>query len=155
MGGAPPAMPGTTTLGTTRGTTQGAPGGTGNAGGLLDGSTPTSALTALLKSDASSYTWVAAAVGSNSASGYQLATEEPVMAIGGFNGSDPSPTLAEFQAYVAADEIHYFIAGGGMGGGPGGSGSSTSSEISSWVEENFEATTVGGVTVYDLTAGAA
>jgi hypothetical protein len=155
MGGAPPAMPGTTTLGTTRGTTQGAPGGTGNAGGLLDGSTPTSALTALLKSDASSYTWVAAAVGSNSASGYQLATEEPVMAIGGFNGSDPSPTLAEFQAYVAADEIHYFIAGGGMGGGPGGSSSSTSSEISSWVEENFEGTTVGGVTVYDLTAGAA
>jgi 4-amino-4-deoxy-L-arabinose transferase-like glycosyltransferase len=155
MGGAPPAMPGTTTLGTTRGTTQGAPGGAGNAGGLLDGSTPTSALTALLESDASSYTWVAAAVGSNSASGYQLATEEPVMAIGGFNGSDPSPTLAEFQAYVAADEIHYFIAGGGMGGGPGGSGSSTSSEISSWVEENFEGTTVGGVTVYDLTAGAA
>jgi 4-amino-4-deoxy-L-arabinose transferase-like glycosyltransferase len=151
MGGAPPAMPGTTN----QGTTKGAPGGTGNAGGLLNGSTPTSALTALLKADASSYTWVAAAVGSNSASGYQLATEEPVMAIGGFNGSDPSPTLAEFQAYVAAGEIHYFIAGGGMGGGPGGSGSSTSSAISSWVEQSFEATTVGGVTVYDLSGGVA
>jgi hypothetical protein len=99
---------------------------------------------------------VAAAVGSNSASGYQLATQEPVMAIGGFNGSDPSPTLAEFQAYVQAGKIHYFIAGGGFGGGPGGgSGSNTSSEIAAWVESNFTATTVGGVTVYDLSGGAA
>ena len=91
----------------------GAAPGARNAGGLLNGSTPTSELTALLQADADAYTWVAAAVGSNSASGYQLATEEPVMAIGGFNGSDPSPTLAQFQAYVAAGEIHYFIAGGG------------------------------------------
>ena len=46
------------------------------------------------------YTWVAATVGSNNASGYQLATGDPVMAIGGFNGSDPSPTLAQFQQLV-------------------------------------------------------
>jgi hypothetical protein len=97
---------------------------------------------------------VAAAVGSNTASGYQLATQDPVMAIGGFNGSDPSPTLPQFQAYVAAGKIHYFIAGGGMGG-PGGSGSSTSSAITAWVEANFTAQTVGGVTLYDLSGGAA
>ena len=43
------------------------------------------------------------------------------MAIGGFNGSDPSPTLAQFQQYVADGDIHWFIAsGGGMGGGFGG-----------------------------------
>ena len=90
--------------------------GGGGAGGLLNGSESTDAITALLQEDADQYTWVAAAVGSNSASGYQLASEEPVMAIGGFNGSDPSPTLAQFQAYVAAGEIHYFIAGGGFGG---------------------------------------
>jgi hypothetical protein len=64
---------------------------------------------ALLRADADSYTWVAAAIGSNNASGYQLATGEPVMAIGGFNGTDPSPTLAQFQQYVAAGKIHYFI----------------------------------------------
>ena len=39
------------------------------------------------------------------------------MAIGGFNGSDPSPTLEQFQAYVAAGRIHYFIGGGNFGGG--------------------------------------
>ncbi|OAK54581.1 glycosyltransferase family 39 protein [Rhodococcoides kyotonense] len=118
----------------------------GGAGGLLNGSTPSDALTSLLDADADSYTWVAAAVGSNSASGYQLATEEPVMAIGGFNGTDPSPTLEQFQQYVADGEIHYFIAGGGMGGGNSG----TSAEIAKWVEANYTSTTVDGVTLYDL-----
>ncbi|MDX6375671.1 MAG: hypothetical protein QOD98_4659 [Nocardioidaceae bacterium] len=129
----------------------GGPTGAGGAGGLLNGSQPTDAITELLQADAGQYTWVAAAVGSNSASGYQLASEEPVLPIGGFNGSDPSPTLAQFQAYVAAGDIHYFIAdGGGFGGGQMG-GSSDSSDIASWVEANFTATTVDGVTIYDLT----
>ena len=130
----------------------------GGAGGLLSGSESTSDITAALLQDASSYTWVAAAVGSNSASGYQLATGEPVMAIGGFNGSDPSPTLAQFQQYVADGRIHWFIAGGGMGGGRGGGPSasgSTSTDISAWVEETFTATTVDGVTMYDLSGGVA
>jgi 4-amino-4-deoxy-L-arabinose transferase-like glycosyltransferase len=132
-----------------------APGGIvgspGTAGGLLEGSQSTSAITALLQTDADSYTWAAAAVGSNSASGYQLASEEPVMAIGGFNGSDPSPTLAQFKQYVADGEIHYFISGGGFGGmSPRGDGSS---EIASWVASTFTARTVDGVTIYDLSAG--
>ena len=66
------------------------------------------ALTTLLETDADSYTWTAATIGANNASGYQLATQEPVMAIGGFNGSDPSPTLAQFEQYVANGQIHYY-----------------------------------------------
>lgn len=128
-------------------------------GGLLEGSTSNAELTAALQKDASSYRWVAAAIGANSAAGFQLASGDPVMPIGGFNGTDPSPTLAQFQTYVAAQEIHYFIAGGGelgggfggFGGGPGGIASGTSSAISTWVTSNFTATTIGGVTVYDLT----
>jgi len=130
-------------------------GGTANAGGLLTGSTSSAELTALLKANAGDYRWVAAAMGSNSASGYQLAADEPVMAIGGFNGSDPSPTLAQFKAYVAAGDIHYFISGGGGLGGGGfgrGAGSGTTSQISTWVTSNFTAKTVSGVTIYDLTA---
>ncbi len=154
-GGTPPGgtngtQPGTTPGGTGTGT---APGGTtGRTGGLLDGSEPTEALTELLAEDADSYTWVAAAIGSNSASGYQLATQEPVMPIGGFNGTDPSPTLAEFQQLVADGEIHWFIGGGG-GGGMRAGGSGTSEQISSWVQETFDAQTVDGVTLYDLSAG--
>jgi 4-amino-4-deoxy-L-arabinose transferase-like glycosyltransferase len=131
------------------GANQTAPGG---IGGLLNASTPSAELASVLEQDADQFTWVAAAIGANEASGYQLATDDPVMAIGGFNGTDPAPTLAEFQAYVAAGCIHYFIAGG-RGRGFGG-GSSTSSALTSWVESNFRSTTVGGVTLYDLTSPA-
>jgi len=139
----PTGMGGTTGTGGNTGTVG------ASSGGLLNGSTSSATITALLQADSSSYTWVAAAVGSNSASGYQLASEEPVMAIGGFNGSDPSPTLAEFQQLVANGEIHYFI-GGGNGGGPGQLGTS---EIATWVAANFTAQTVDGVTLYDLSGG--
>jgi 4-amino-4-deoxy-L-arabinose transferase-like glycosyltransferase len=129
--------------------------GGGGAGGLLDGSSPTAELTTLLSTDAVSYTWVAAAVGANSAAGYQLATGLPVMSLGGFNGSDPYPTLAQFQADVAAHKVHYFIGGGGGFGGRGGlGGSGTTSAISEWVAATFTPQTVGGVTVYDLTSAA-
>ena len=105
----------------------------------------------MLEAGSSRYTWVGATVGANQASGYQLATSKPVMAIGGFNGSDPSPTLAQFEQYVAQGKIHYFIAGRGGAAGPTTAGS-TSSQISSWVQNNFSSTTVGGTTLYDLTS---
>jgi hypothetical protein len=109
---------------------------------------------AALSQDASRYTWVAATVGSQSAAGLQLATQLPVMPIGGFNGSDPSPTLAQFQQDVAAGRIHYFAASGRGGfGGFGGQlgGSDVARQISSWVEENFTAVQIDGATFYDLT----
>jgi hypothetical protein len=141
-GGMPGAPPGTTPGGTT-----------GGMGGLLNGSTSSAQVTALLQADADAFTWTAAAIGANNAAGYQLASEEPVMAIGGFNGSDPSPTLAQFRSYVADGQVHWFIAGGGMGGGPGGGSNGTSQQITEWVQANFEATTVDGVTLYDLSGG--
>ncbi|MGD9794785.1 MAG: ArnT family glycosyltransferase [Acidimicrobiia bacterium] len=133
------------------GMTGGAPTDGGGAGGLLSAATPSDELVAALLDDASSYTWVAATIGSNQASGYQLATEQPVMAIGGFNGSDPSPTLEQIQQYVAEGRIHYFISGG-FGGGNANGGSNESQAIASWVQSNFTSTTIGGTTVYDLTS---
>jgi 4-amino-4-deoxy-L-arabinose transferase-like glycosyltransferase len=153
--GQAPTMPGGTTQG---GTAQGGTGTTGQggafgrgggAGGLLGSSNVSSALKALLQKNAGEYTWVAAAIGSNSAAGYQLATGDAVMPIGGFNGSDPSPTLAQFEKLVAEGRIHYFI-GGSVGQANGGS--NASSEIASWVAKHFTAKTVVGVTVYDLTS---
>jgi 4-amino-4-deoxy-L-arabinose transferase-like glycosyltransferase len=105
---------------------------------------------AALLQNSDRYTWVAAAIGSNEASGFQLATEKPVMAIGGFNGSDPSPTLAQFQRYVADGQIHYFIAGTGFGQQMGGSDSAR--QIAEWVAANYTATTIDGVSLYDLSA---
>ena len=124
-------------------------GGRGAGGGFLGASRPSADLVALLQANASRYTWVAATIDANNAAGYQLATGDPVMAIGGFNGTDPAPTLVQFQQYVLDGKIHYFIAGGG---GPGsGSASSNGGQIAVWVQQNFAATTVGGVTVYDAT----
>ncbi|MEV6357676.1 ArnT family glycosyltransferase [Streptomyces hydrogenans] len=139
---------------------RGGMGGGGGMGGLLNGASVGAEAKAKLLQDADAYTWAAAAVGAQNAASYQLATEKPVMAIGGFNGSDPSPTLAQFKQYVAEGKIHYFIGSGGGGGteggmggtgGPGG-GAGSSSEISTWVQENFTAVTVGSATFYDLTS---
>ncbi|MFI5743788.1 ArnT family glycosyltransferase [Streptomyces anulatus] len=177
-GGMPTAPGGTAPGGTGTGTGTGAGAGTnpgfgegmrggggGGMGGLLNGASVDAEAKALLEKGADDYTWVAAAVGAQNAASYQLATGKPVMAIGGFNGSDPSPTLAQFKKYVAEGKIHYFVSGGGMGGGMGGGAmgggmeggggmggdSGTSSQISSWVTENFTEVTVGSATFYDLT----
>ena len=86
--------------------------------------------------------------GSQSAATLELSSDTAVMAIGGWS-SDPTPTLAQFEAYVKAGKVHYYISSG-TGGGMGGS-SSTASAIPTWVAAHYTAKTVGGSTVYDLT----
>ena len=122
---------------------------TGTAGGGRGSAS--SAVVSLLDRGSGGYSWVAATTGSQTAAAYQLATQSPVMAIGGFTGSDASPTLAQFQADVAAGRIHYYLSGGGGGGGAGRDGQGSAAQIASWVAANYTATTVDGVTVYDLT----
>ncbi|MCU1399941.1 MAG: glycosyl transferase [Acidimicrobiales bacterium] len=120
-------------------------GAAGGGGGLLDASTPSAALVTTLQENAGQYTWVLATIGANNASGYQLASGDPVMAIGGFNGTDPTPTLAAFQGFVSSGQIHYFVAG------RTGGNSADATGISTWVEANFKTVTVGSTTLYDLT----
>ncbi|MGI6870796.1 ArnT family glycosyltransferase [Amycolatopsis sp. 3B14] len=122
----------------------------GGVGNLLTTTTPSAEMTALLQADAENYTWVAATVGSNPAASYQLASGFPVMALGGFNGTDPSPTPAQFQQYVADGRIHYFVGEPTEINRTGGS--DAAEEIAEWVAANFTSTTVDGVTVYDLTS---
>ena len=79
------------------------------------------------------------------------------MAIGGYLGTDNSITLSAFESLVGAGKVHYFVAGGlGSGGGPGGGGggatTTAAGKISAWVQANYTPQTVGGQTVYDLTA---
>ncbi len=120
----------------------------GGPGGLLGTSLPGENLTALLRQDAANHTWTAATVGSNNAAGYQLGGGAPVMAVGGFNGTDPSPTLDQFQEYVRSGQIHYFLGEGMMMRGE--TGSDAAERIAEWVRANYTPTTVDGVTVYDL-----
>ncbi|HKU31768.1 MAG TPA: glycosyltransferase family 39 protein [Arthrobacter sp.] len=124
---------------------QGGPGG-GFGGPGEEGATD-SALNSLLQSTTTK--WSAIVSGATQAASLELATNTNVIALGGWNGGDPYPTLAEFQDMVSKGQIGYFIEGGGMGGGMGGRGGN--SEVASWVQANFQAQTVGNSTVYKLT----
>ena len=126
-------------------------GGPGGPGGTGIQASDNAEVKAMLKQ--ADTRWAAATVGSHTAGSLELSTGASVMSIGGFSGGDNSPTLQQFQGYVAGGQIHYFIVGNGPGGrhGPGGeSGSGT--QITEWVQRNFTAQDVGGTEVYDLTA---
>lgn len=133
---------------------QGAPSGEGGTtargglGGPLKGNS-SDAVAELIAEGGAGYRWAAATTGSQNAAGYQLAAGLPVMAIGGFNGTDPAPTLEQFIAYVESGCIRYYITGGQMDGKQMG-GSSDAAQIEAWVEENFAPLEIDGATVYDL-----
>lgn len=95
--------------------------------------------------------WVAATIGSMGASSLELKTGASIMAIGGFTGSDNSPTLAQFRDYVADGDVRYFVDGGHFGP-PGHRESGAASEITEWVKKNFTSVDVDGTTVCDLSA---
>lgn len=133
----------------------GGPGLLGGPGG--ESGTTGAELVALLQDTGTK--WSAATTGAQSGAQLQLDSGTSVISIGGFGGSDPAPTLEEFQAMVTAGKVRYYVegdtpGGGGPsgGGGPGGfgSGGRSGSEIAQWVMANFTPTTVSGHTVYDL-----
>jgi 4-amino-4-deoxy-L-arabinose transferase-like glycosyltransferase len=129
---------------------EGGPGKRGGPGGPGGGRmTDNTALAELLSGRDNR--WAAATVGSMGASDLELKTGASVMAIGGFTGSDDSPTLAQFQDYVAKHQVRYFIAGERFGP-PGHRDSGAAAEITAWVKQNFAPIDVGGSTVYDLNA---
>ncbi|BBZ64940.1 glycosyl transferase [Mycolicibacterium insubricum] len=130
------------------------PHGRGGPAGFLSLSEPGPNLVALLAAD--EHRWAAATVGSNNAAGYQLAAGTPVFAVGGFNGTDPAPTLEQFQRYVADNQIGYFLTTSAeprrttQGFGRATSGSDDARRIADWVAESFGSRVVDGVTVYQL-----
>ncbi|WP_308015502.1 glycosyltransferase family 39 protein [Pseudonocardia sp. ICBG1293] len=132
--------------------------GAGGPGGMSGGGPGTERtgpqVVALLR-DAGPARWAAATIGSQGAASMMLAAggDTAVMAIGGFSGSDASPTLDRFRQYVADGDIRYFVSGGERGG-PGGARGGTGAEITAWVAQHYTATTVDGTTVYDLSAQA-
>ena len=123
--------------------------GVRGGGGLGRDTQVNSALTKLLKNGAAGYTWVAATVGAESAAPLQLASDDPIMAIGGFNGTDPAPTLAQFEKLVAEHKIHYFV---GQNQASFGGGTGDPAQITAWVKKHFTSQTIAGITVYNLTS---
>jgi hypothetical protein len=99
---------------------------------------------ALLREDTDDWTWAAAAVG-HRADELQLALGAPVMPVGGFAGSDPAPTLAQFRSDVAAHRVHWFVAGPSGGSGP-------AAAITAWVRAHGHVVHAGPTTLYDLSS---
>lgn len=116
--------------------------------------TPDPDLTAYLEHDAGRYTWMAAAVRSNTAAPYQLTSGRPVMPVGGFTGRDPFPALAQFRDYVARRQIHFFVVERLAAPPKGDSQPEVSTAITEWVERTFTPRGFHGVAVFDLTSPA-
>ncbi len=98
-----------------------------------------------LRHDASRFRWVAAVPGSRAAATYELLTGKPVLSIGGFAGTDPAPTLAQFQTLVKQGKIHYFIDKRAIG---------TTGAIATWVRTHFTKISIKGTSLFDLSGGA-
>jgi 4-amino-4-deoxy-L-arabinose transferase-like glycosyltransferase len=102
--------------------------------------------------------WLVAVSSASQAGPLQLASGVPVMAMGGFMGSDPAPTVEELQADVRGGRLRYVLLdgrGGGPGGFFGGDGQgSVASSRNAWVESACRPVeTVGNGALYDC-AGA-
>jgi 4-amino-4-deoxy-L-arabinose transferase-like glycosyltransferase len=106
-------------------------------------------LDAILKD--TSTEWSAAISRSSSAAGLELSTGTAVMAIGGFSGSDPAPTLSQFQDDVAQHKVAYYVVVNTRGRGPGWANRGHA-DIEKWVAATFPSSTVGEATVYNLSA---
>ncbi|MGB7795809.1 MAG: hypothetical protein WBL53_06070, partial [Pseudonocardiaceae bacterium] len=169
LGGFPAGFPGMIRRGFA-GTMPRGPGG-------MDVASTNPELVALLKSAPTR--WSAATISGSSAASLELASGTAVLGVGGFMGSDPYPTLDQFKSYLASGQIRYFVTGptfgGRFGGGfsgtpegalpggfpgvdgggpvrgrPGGIANGPGTQITQWVTENFNATTIGGQTIYNL-----
>ena len=104
-------------------------------------------------------TWLAAVNSANESAPIQLSSSQPVMAIGGFNGSDSTLTLSQFKQLVKQGKVRYYVVNSGQGksGGTSGMGGpSGNSEILTWVKSTGSKVDYGGTqyTVYDLAAAA-
>ena len=104
-------------------------------------------------------TWLAAVNSANESAPIQLSSGQPVMAIGGFNGSDSTLTLSQFKQLVKQGKVRYYVVNSrqGKSGGPSGMGGpGGNSEILLWVKSAGSKVDYGGTqyTVYDLAVAA-
>jgi 4-amino-4-deoxy-L-arabinose transferase-like glycosyltransferase len=136
-----------------------AAGPTSRAGGPggFGATTTDTALDNYLVAHKGNATYIVAAFGSQSSAPIIIATGQPVITIGGFNGGDPAPTLAQFQQLVAQGKVRYVLVRGGGFGGPGGGGfggpGGGNSAISQWVTAHGTQVNYGGSsTLYDVSA---
>ncbi len=96
-----------------------------------DGLSVDSVLLKYLEANQGSAKYLFATTSSRTAAPYIIVSGKPVMALGGFSGSDQILTLSQLKALIREGQIRYFLlSGGGFGGGGG------NSALISWIEAN-------------------
>ena len=138
-------------------------GQSGQSGGGFGGSSSVNtALISYLEAHKGSAKYLVAVASSNEADSIILETNQPVMALGGFSGSDPILTTTQLAALVKSGAVRYFLLNGSGGGGPGGSGQSAlitwitqhSKVVSSsqWQSSSTSSTSSGAEQLYEITS---
>ncbi|MBX5457445.1 MAG: glycosyltransferase family 39 protein [Thermogemmatispora sp.] len=96
------------------------------------GVTVNTALINYLEAHRNGAKYLVAVMSSNEADSIILATNQPVMAMGGFSGSDPILTPAKLAQLVESGQVRFFlISGSGRGFGGGGQ-----SDLISWITQH-------------------
>ena len=98
------------------------------------------AMTSFLVDHRNGADWIVAVSGSTTAAPLILSSGAPVMAMGGFTGAEPAPTLARFEQLAGEGRIRYVLVSGfggfgGFGGGRfGGSRGGAAAAVDAWAE---------------------
>ncbi|GAA6236644.1 ArnT family glycosyltransferase [Apilactobacillus micheneri] len=99
----------------------------GNQGGIGSGSVNNKLLKYLQKNQ-SNAKYLFATADSGTAAPYIIKTKKAVMAMGGFNGTDPAMTLSKFKQLVKSGQVKYYLDGGKSG--------STNISIVNWIKKH-------------------
>jgi 4-amino-4-deoxy-L-arabinose transferase-like glycosyltransferase len=82
--------------------------------------------------------FLVAVLSSGEADSIILATNKPVMALGGFGGSDPILTTSQLSTLVKNGTIRFFLINGSSGGGFGGG---SQSALTTWIKQHCKVVT--------------
>ncbi|MFD0690179.1 glycosyltransferase family 39 protein [Actinomadura fibrosa] len=102
-------------------------GGMGGPGGQVN-----QQMVSYLEKNQGKATWMVAVSSAQQAGSLILQTGRPVMAMGGFTGSDPAMTVAKLQQYVKDGKLHYILVSGQGGMGP----DRGNADVTAWVQKN-------------------
>jgi 4-amino-4-deoxy-L-arabinose transferase-like glycosyltransferase len=130
-------------------------GASGQSAGNFGGSSSStdSALISYLEAHKGSAKYLVAVISSNEADSIILETNQPVMTLGGFSGSDPILTTTQLATLVKSGAVRYFLLDStGSGGGSGGS----QSALITWIEQHStivsSRSTGGTAQLYEITS---
>src|SRR5713101_6489337 len=106
----------------------------GNAGGGQSANASSeAALIRYLEAHQGTAKYLVAVSSSRGADAIILATNKPVMTLGGFSGSDPILTTSQLAALVESGQVKYFLLSSSGGFGAGGSGQSA---LITWFQQH-------------------